>query len=110
MAQKPETKFRQNTVRPFLLRLKNTFFEPIQQKAIHGSPDFVLCVHGRFVSLELKDVKGSVSKLQEYKLERVRETGGVRIVASKLNWQEVKKQLSEMDSSKEKAWKVNTSN
>lgn len=95
---KPETRFRQNKVLPFLRKLKDTWYEPIQQIAINGSPDFVLCMGGQFVALELKkDAKTLPSALQSFKLAEVRRTGGVAIVASPDNWDEVKKQLSEMD-------------
>lgn len=106
VAQKPETVLRQNLVRPFLQTLKNTFFEPIQQATIRGSPDFVLCIHGRFCSLELKDVGEEPRPLQELKLFKVTRTGGLRIVADRDNWKQVKELLSKMDQSKEYAWKV----
>lgn len=110
MAQKPETKFRQNAVIPFLKTLKNTFFEPVQQVAINGSPDFVLCVHGRFVALELKAPGERPRKLQDYKLAQVERTGGLRLVADPDNWEEIKQTLSEMDKSKEEAWSKKNSN
>lgn len=103
---KPETKFRQNHVLPFLKTLLNTWYEPIQQMGISGSPDLLLCINGRFVALELKDVKGQTSKLQAFKLSEVRRANGVTFVASPLNWKEVRQQLSIMDSSKENAWKI----
>jgi hypothetical protein len=103
---KPETVFRINSVVPFLKTLKNTFYQPIQQLAFVGSPDFVLCVRGRFVALELKATGGSPRPLQDYILEKVKSAGGVRLVASPDNWQDVKDTLTEMDSQGELAWRL----
>lgn len=103
---KPETRFRVNTVTPFLKSLKNTSYFPIQQLAIRGDPDFILCIWGRFVALELKkDAAEDARSLQQYKLQKVQKTNGISFVASPENWEEVSKKLSEMDASKEIAWK-----
>lgn len=97
MAQKPETKFRNNYVIPFLKTLKMTMYFPIQQLAIHDDPDFLLSIRGSFVALELKDREGKVRPLQEYKLNQVRRTGGVALVADQDNWNTIKQILSAMD-------------
>ena len=95
--KKEETKFRENKVTPFLKTLRNTAFFPIQQLAIRGDADFHLCVHGTFVALELKS-RGEVARpLQEHKHDRVRRAGGVALVASPDNWEEVKQQLINLD-------------
>lgn len=94
---KPETRFRQGKVLPFLKTLKNTWFEPIQQKAINGSPDYMLCVWGRFVALELKSRGGKVSALQQHKLNEINRTGGIAIIADPDNWENAKQLLSAMD-------------
>ncbi len=77
--------------------LKNTFAFPIQQLAIGGDPDFLLCMAGRFVALELKDDGEEPRPLQLYKLDKVRRTGGVAIVASPSNWQAVTYLLAKLD-------------
>lgn len=95
---KPETKWRQNTVLPFLKTLKNSTYEPIQQVAIIGSPDYVLCVMGRYVHLELKYGIGTESALQTHKRGMVREKGrGIAILASPKNWLKVSKFLFNLD-------------
>lgn len=101
-SMKPETKFRTNQVRPFLKRLKNTFFMGIQQVAICGDPDFVLCVRGHFVALELKAAGEKPRPLQEHKLNQIEKAGGIRIVASPENWDDVKQHLLEMSGGIEK--------
>jgi hypothetical protein len=80
-------------VLPFLKKLKNTFFLPVQQMAISGSPDYLLCVNGRYVALELKGDDGIVSKLQAHTLEKMRRTGAVTFVAMPKNWDEIKSKL-----------------
>lgn len=97
MAQKPETRFRNAQVKPFLKTLKMTTAFPIQQMAIHDDPDFLLCINGRFVALELKSRKGKVRPLQDYKLTQVRRTGGLSFVADQDNWDSIKKILILMD-------------
>jgi hypothetical protein len=96
MPHKLETKFRRK-VRNELKKLcqagRPIFFEPIQQKAIKGSPDFVLCVKGQFVALELKTNNGIVSKIQESKLQAISEAGGLAFIANPLNWPDVLKYL-----------------
>lgn len=98
---KPETAFRQGKVIPFLRKLKNTAHFPIQQIAICGTPDFFLCSNGAFIALELKAGKGVLSKLQAYQMDRILSTGGIAIVASPENWEEIKQQLSDMDEGKQ---------
>lgn len=48
-----------------------------------GVPDILFCYEGVFCAIEVKTptTKGNVSKLQEYNLDRIRETGGHSTVA-----------------------------
>jgi hypothetical protein len=89
---KPETKFRQNKVIPFLRTLKNTAYFAIQQVAKRGDPDFLLCVNGLFVGLELKkDEKTEPDPLQKSKHRYIQEKGGGYVlVACPENWEECK--------------------
>lgn len=97
MAKKPETKFREKTVLPFLKTLPNTEFFAIQQVAIKGDPDYFLCINGLFIALELKAEKGKIRKLQQYKLDRVTNNGrGKAFVANPQTWGGVAKCLSEL--------------
>ncbi len=90
---KPESVFRQSKVIPFLRSLKNTHRFAIQQVAINGTPDFLLCVNGIFIALELKSKGGKTSVLQEYHLAEVTRCGGVALVATPDNWDYIKKTL-----------------
>lgn len=98
VAQKPETKFRQGRVLPFLKTLRNTAYFPIQQVSIRGTPDYILCVRGRFVGLELKrSQEADTSKLQQFNLDWIKRVGGVAIKAYPENWDLVKGVLRSMD-------------
>lgn len=94
---KPETKFRMGYVNPFLKTLKNTFEMSIQQIAIHGHPDKVLCSRGKFIALELKTRGGRLRPLQEHLLNEVRRCGGIALIADPDNWQEIKEILKQLD-------------
>lgn len=90
MAKKPETVF-QDRIRPQLEALPNTWLVKIQQKAIRGIPDFLLCINSFFFALELKaSVKEKPNPLQRYTLDRIITRGrGVALVVCPENWSEV---------------------
>lgn len=90
---KPETKFRQNKVIPFLKTLKHTAYFPIQQQAIRGDADFFMVIQGRFVWLELKATHGKEEPLQKLKRKMAMDAGAIGIVANPENWDLVKKYL-----------------
>lgn len=53
----------------------------------HGIPDFLLCVRGLFVAIELKAPDGNhpVSRLQALNLSRIRDAGGLTAVATSVD-------------------------
>ena len=88
MAKKPETKFKEDKVHPFLESLPRSWCEKIQQVTINGTPDFLCCINGHFVAIELKKSKyDKESKLQKYKLARITKAGGISIVVSPEGWE-----------------------
>ena len=57
-----------------------------------GVPDILACSpKGRFVAIEVKALGGRTSKLQDYNLQRITNTGGVAMVARSVD--EVRAQL-----------------
>lgn len=95
MAKKPETVFRESKVRPFLVTLRSGMSHfPIQQVAIVGDADFICCAQGKFVWLELKSMDGEPSKLQTFKAQWVRETGGITLRVDPANWHNAKRILT----------------
>jgi hypothetical protein len=93
----PERRFRVNQVIPFLKTLKNSYFFPIQQKAIHGDADFIGVSSGLFLALELKALKGRLAPLQAWKGSEIRRCGGLYIVCSENNWDDTKSLLTKLD-------------
>lgn len=93
MPRKSETKFKEK-IKPLLEKLPNTWVEKIQQVSIRGTPDFILCVNGKFIALELKkDKYEKADPLQEYKLNKIIDSGGIGIVVCPENWEEIYKFL-----------------
>ena len=45
-----------------------------------GVPDLLCCVNGHFAGIELKTETGRLSKLQEYNLDKIRQSGGQAFV------------------------------
>ena len=89
MAEKPETTFKRR-IRPQLEALPKTWVVKVQQVATVGTPDFLLCVNGRFVALELKaHEKAKIAKIQSYVLERISHSAGIALVVFPENWQSV---------------------
>lgn len=96
MSQKPETRFK-NKIRPLLEGLPRTWLAKIQQQTIRGTPDFLLCIGGKFVALELKkSYKEKPDPLQQYTLDKIIEAGGWGIVVSPENWDQIYSSLKEL--------------
>lgn len=68
--------------------LPNCWVEKIQQVSIRGTPDFLMCLSGVFVAIELKTDEGDLEPLQEFKLEKISRCGGVALVVTPSNWEE----------------------
>lgn len=96
MARQKESLFK-DKVREFLASLPKTFFIKIQQVTLIGDPDFVVCVNGTFVAMELKcNKRARCAPLQLYKLEKITKAGGISLVVYPENWQDVKHKLEEL--------------
>ncbi len=94
---KSETKFRMK-VSKFLRSLNNCVDESIQQIAIRGSFDKILCIQGWFVGAELKDETGLPDQLQAYKASRIRTQGkGIALIWRPQNHEDIMNFLSQLD-------------
>lgn len=92
--QKDETKFRKRFDK-FIDSLPNTYAFSIQQRAITGDPDKLLCINGFFIAVELKSCEtAKVSQLQQYKLQRVVDAGGFGLICHPQNFQKTKEVLT----------------
>jgi len=89
LAKKKETTFK-DRIYPILKALPNTWVEKIQQRSIRGTPDFLMCVNGMFVGLELKKSdKEDEDLLQDHKLNLINKAGGLGLKASPENWNKI---------------------
>jgi hypothetical protein len=61
-----------------------------------GIPDLLCCVNGYFVAVELKSEKGLTAKLQDYNLDRIRESGGVGMVLRPADFERFKSFIKEV--------------
>lgn len=94
---KPESKFRQHHVVPFLKTLPNTYYDGIQQASKSGSLDFYLCVNGRFVGMELKkDELAVVSDLQKHHLQKIQRAGGDAFLVYPKNFDRIREYLEQL--------------
>ena len=87
MSKQDETRFKEKVALK-LKTLKNTWFVKIQQLSVSGTPDFLVCLNGVFIALELKTDIGKISKLQEFNLNKIAKCGGVSIVLMPQNYDE----------------------
>ena len=61
-----------------------------------GVPDLLCCVNGKFVAIEVKAENGKVSDLQTYNIERIKEAGGVAVVAKPSDFNDLKKLIEDL--------------
>ena len=47
----------------------------------NGTPDILGCLNGRFIAVEVKTTSGTLSRLQELKLQQIERAGGIAFVA-----------------------------
>jgi hypothetical protein len=90
-----------------------SWWESINQISVRGTPDIIGCINGRYIGLELKSsAKGVVSKMQEYKLQKIEEAGGIALVIHPDNFDEsfeFLKQLGEDNVSMQKRGRMESS-
>lgn len=92
-----ERQFRTRKVLPFLKSLRNSAWFPIQQLAIVGDADYILCCSGHFVWLELKKEVGLQTVMQKFKADWVARTGGFSFIARPSTWESVRKKIKLLD-------------
>jgi len=98
VSSKPETVFRRQVCAWIDEQLVHCVRMTIQQVALCGTPDLLLCLNGRFVALELKAEDGKATALQRHILDKIISKGrGVSFVAKPSNWLEIQKRLLEID-------------
>lgn len=94
---KSETIFRKRCDK-FLDKLDNSVDFSIQQLAIRGDFDKIICIQGWFVGSEIKDEDGKPDPLQSYKASKVRTQGkGIAFIWRPQNDKDVKNFLTQLN-------------
>jgi hypothetical protein len=74
---------------------EDCWHEKIQQVALRGTPDILLCLCGFFVALELK-VEAKLEALQVYKLEKIKKAGGIAWEVTPDSWPKQFRELKKL--------------
>lgn len=96
MPPKPETKFYNGVVKPFLETLPQTWFYKTQEVARRGILDVTMCVRGQFVALELKIPPNKMDALQTYVASKIMGAGGLPLEVTPENWSTVRALLADL--------------
>lgn len=72
----PETRFKEKVQRR-LKKLPLVWFVKIQQVAIRGIPDILICANGKFIAWELKVGNNNLTALQKYNIEMINKAHGI---------------------------------
>jgi hypothetical protein len=88
VAKKPETVFKER-IWPQLRELPHSWWVKTNERSVSGIPDYLGCVGGRFVAIELKRGCLEADPLQTRILNKIKLAGGVAHVAYPENWAEV---------------------
>ena len=60
-----------------------------------GVPDIICCVNGKFLAIECKAGKNTLTILQANEIESIRRAGGVAVVANEDNWDMIRRLVRE---------------
>ena len=65
----------------------------IQQVALRGVPDMLICYKGKFFAWELKTDTGKPTDLQNYVISKIKKAGGVARVVTPKTFEEAMEEL-----------------
>ena len=68
------------------LESKGAYVVKVVSASKKGVPDIIACYKGKFIAIEVKapGKERNVTELQKYNLEKIREAGGISLVASQV--------------------------
>lgn len=93
MAMTPERRVK-TQVRKVLDRLGAYYVMPVTGGyGNSGAPDFLVCLHGRFIGIECKAGTNTPTPLQEKNLRLIERSGGVSLVVNDSNVGELESKL-----------------
>ena len=67
-----------------------------------GVPDILACIKGRFLAIEVKDTKGKPSPLQIHNIKKIRESGGLALIAYPKDFEALKTLIEALVNEKKK--------
>jgi hypothetical protein len=92
---KGETQFKERFA-PHLKCIPFSYWIKTQMMALLGIPDYLGCVQGRFVAIELKkDKKEKLTRIQRYVMDKIQEAGGLTFVAYPENMDSVIREIEQ---------------
>lgn len=96
MAMTPERRVK-SKVRKVLDKLGAYYVMPVTGGyGNSGAPDFLVCLHGRFIGIECKAGKNTTTPLQEKNLRQLSEAGGIALVVNDENVDVFETELSRL--------------
>lgn len=88
MPKKKETLFKEK-VRKQLDALPRSWWVKTQMVSLRGIPDFLGCINGHFVAIELKIDGEEADPLQAWNLNKIIKAGGLGLEATPSGWGKV---------------------
>lgn len=85
MARTPEGKVKDKVVAVLKKEGIYYFFPATHGMGRSGVPDIICCLNGRFMAIECKAGRGSLTALQAQEIERIRSAGGCAAVVNEEN-------------------------
>lgn len=85
----PEGKVK-NKVKALLKAHGIWYYLPVSNgMGVHGIPDFLCCMAGRFLAIETKAGAGKCTALQEMQLTKLKEAGAIAFVINETNLEDL---------------------
>lgn len=91
MSKKPETAFKEKVLKK-IKPIPGLWVVKVQQVALRGIPDLLMCYKGKFLAWELKVGKNDVTRLQQFVLDDITAAGGVARIVTPENLEQVIKE------------------
>jgi len=97
MAKKPETKFKEKVL-PLLEAIPQSVWVKTQMVSVRGIPDWIGCVNGFAVFMEMKAEGGRADPLQKYRLTKAAISGAYAAILEPSNLEKVLLDLKALSS------------
>jgi Holliday junction resolvase len=85
MAKNPEAKVKAQVVAALKRAGVYYFFPVMGGYGRSGIPDIIACAQGRFIAIECKAGKNTTTPLQDFELNKIRQSGGTALVINEEN-------------------------